>query len=151
MRGFEPGDRVRGGRADQSGTCQLWPLLHLHLQQGGQHGVERQLHGAAHLARDKQAVWERVAVHGCSQQCSFWRPMPWYKFCTFVCVPFLTFEYHGTDTTHLFNLVHFRHVEVCGSALHMRPRTDSDPSHNSKASSTLAPRPVRNSVTILDT
>lgn len=82
--------------------------------------MERELHGAAHLARDKQAVWERVAVHGRSQQCSFWRPLPW-------------------------------HVEVCGSALHMRPRTDSDPSHNSKASSTLAPRPVRNSVTILDT
>ena len=62
----------------------------------------------------------------------------------------MTFEYRGTDTTHLFNLVHFRHVKVCGSALHLRPRTDPDPSHDPKASSTLAPGSVCNSFTILD-
>jgi len=81
--------------------------------------VERQLHGTAHLASHQQAVSPAVPVHGCSQQRSFWRSMPW-------------------------------HVKVCGSALHLRPRTDPDPSHNPEASSTLAPGSVRNSVTILD-
>lgn len=119
MRGFEPGDRVRGGAADQLGESQLRPVLHLDLQQGGQHRVERQLYGAAHLASHQQAVSATVPVHSGSQQCSFWRPMPW-------------------------------HIKVCGSALHMRPRTDPNPSHNSKASSTLAAGPVRNSLTILD-
>lgn len=42
------------------------------------------------------------------------------------------------------------HVQVCGSTLHMRPRTDPDPGHNSKASSTLATGPLRDTVTILD-
>lgn len=37
---------MRGGRRDQPGAGKLRPVLHLHLQRGGEHGLERQLHGA---------------------------------------------------------------------------------------------------------
>ena len=44
--GLSAGAGVRGGRRDQPGEGQLRQVLHLHLQRGGEHRLERQLYGA---------------------------------------------------------------------------------------------------------
>ena len=64
--------------------------------------------------------------------------------------PFLTFEFRSSDSLYLFHSAHSRHVEVCGSALHLHPRPDPNSSNHSQASSSLAVGSLGNTVAILD-